>query len=386
MAERRSLYIDYIRLGAIVLVVMVHAAVTYSGVGSWYFKDSVAHSALEALPLIFFQSFSQSFFMGLLFLLAGYMIPGGLDKKGAAGFLRDRLVRLGGPTLVYMLALQPLIQYGLIGKAEQSFADYFAVYYLGGQFLGASGPLWFALALLIFSFVYVAAVRRTAFFARGQNRQTPFAATDIVSLSLLIAVATFLIRLVQPIGSSVLNMQLGNFAQYIVFFAVGTRAARARLFDRIDYRLGLRCLQTALLPGVAVWLAIFVAAGKVSPNVIDAIKGGFQWLSLAYACWESANGVLMSFGLLAVCREKLNGQNAFVQRLADSSFAVYVFHAPILVTVSLLLAPLAWGLWVKFAAAGLIALVASFFLAVTVFNRIPLFRTAPPGRPAKQTA
>jgi len=149
MVKQRSVYIDYVRLLMIILVVMVHAAVTYSGIGSWYYKDVATHSVVELLPFLFFQSFSQSFFMGLLFLVGGYMVPPALDKIGPVGFLRDRLIRLGIPTLFYMLVINPFIQYFLIGEAKQPFVNYIESCYLGGRFVGASGPLWFALALLI---------------------------------------------------------------------------------------------------------------------------------------------------------------------------------------------------------------------------------------------
>lgn len=381
MNERRWVYIDYIRLAVIALVVVVHAAITYSGVGSWYFKDATTPSRFEMLLLVFIQSFSQSAFMGLLFLLAGYMVPIGLDKKGITFFLYDRMLRLGIPALFYMLAISPFIQYFLLGKPKQSLMTY----YFGGQFISSSGPLWFALALLFFSFAYAAAVHRIAFFVRRQNRQNPFSFTDIVTLSLVIAVGTFLIRLVQPIGSSIFNMQIGNFVQYIVFFVVGTRAARGRLFEGIDYRLGVRCLQFALIPGLAVWLGLFFSAGTSANNTfnIDAIKGGVNGLSFAYAFWESTNGVLISFGVLAVCRERFNKPNRFLEQLADSSFAVYVFHAPILVAVSLWFAPFNLSFWGKFLSVSAISLVVSFFLASTVFNRIPIFQTKAPNRPTK---
>ena len=382
MSERRWVYIDYIRLAVIALVVVVHTAITYSGVGSWYFKDATTPSELEMLLLVFIQSFSQSAFMGLLFLLAGYMVPLGLEKKGAAFFLRDRMMRLGLPALFYMLAINPFIQYYLLGKPKQSLA----AYYLEGTFVSASGPLWFALALLIFSVAYAAAIRGINFCSRRQNRQRPFSFTDIATLSLGITMGTFLIRLVQPIGSSVLNMQIGNFVQYIVFFVVGTRAAKAQLLNGIDYRLGVRCLQAAFIPGLAIWLGIFFLAGTSSNHTfnIDAIKGGVNGLSAAYAFWESTNGVLISFGVLAVCRKKFNKPNRLLEQLADSSFAVYVFHSPILVAVSLWFAPLSLSLWEKFLSVSAIALVASFLLANTVLNRIPIFQTRAAKRPARQ--
>lgn len=53
--------------------------------------------------------------MGLMFLLSGYFTAPSFRRKGAARFLADRLLRLGLPTVVFMLGLQPLAH--VIGRA-----------------------------------------------------------------------------------------------------------------------------------------------------------------------------------------------------------------------------------------------------------------------------
>lgn len=50
----------------------------------------------------------------------------------------------------------------------------------------------------------------------------------------------------------------------------------------------------------------------------------------------------MSISLLALFRRKFNGQARLTKILSDNSFAAYVFHAPVLIAISLLLQPLAW--------------------------------------------
>ncbi|MBP2656816.1 MAG: hypothetical protein H6Q73_4385 [Firmicutes bacterium] len=377
MVEQRSGYIDNIRLGMIVLVVLVHAAVTYSGIGSWYYKDVGKLSIIETLLFLFFQSFTQSYFMGLLFLLAGYMVPRALEKKGPGGFLRDRLVRLGGPALFYMLAINPFISYFLIGQAKRPFLDYFASYYLGLRFVGGSGPLWFALALLVFSVIYTV-VQRRLILGNKHNQQRPYGVLDLIGLIVLITVCTFLVRLVQPIDTSILNMQFCFFSQYIIFFIVGTMAAQERLLDRVDYRLGVRCLQIALVPGIIFWVLMLVIGGAFSLGSVAAFKGGFHWQSLAYAFWESTNGVLISFGLIAVFRERLNKQNNFIKQMSNASFAVYAFHAPILVAISKIMQPWCTTPLIKFIGVSVIALIVSFGLAHLILKRIPLFYTVKP--------
>src|SRR5579872_1118672 len=176
-AASRLLFIDNIRWVMIMLVLSMHAAVTYSGVGSWYYNEPAAVSGLEKAIFVTYQAFLQSFFMGLLFFIAGYFVPGAYDRKGGRQFLRDRAYRLGLPTLLSILVLQPLtvkLAYGHWGRI----------------WLGGTGPLWFCAALLIFCLGY--ALFRG--LARRRQRQgvsfpgKPGVMTFIVAL----AAATFL--------------------------------------------------------------------------------------------------------------------------------------------------------------------------------------------------
>jgi len=69
--KERLLYIDNLRLLVIVLVITIHLAVTYSGFGSWYYVENTHLDTLSTIWFAFYQSFTQGYFLGLLFLLAG---------------------------------------------------------------------------------------------------------------------------------------------------------------------------------------------------------------------------------------------------------------------------------------------------------------------------
>jgi fucose 4-O-acetylase-like acetyltransferase len=113
-------FIDNLRWVMIILMVSMHAAVTYSHVGSWYFMEDPKPERVVLLVFAAYQMFLQAFFMGFLFLIAGYFVPGAFDRKGLGHFLRDRSVRLRIPSLIYMVAIHPLTVYWLLGR----FADH----------------------------------------------------------------------------------------------------------------------------------------------------------------------------------------------------------------------------------------------------------------------
>jgi glucan biosynthesis protein C len=110
----RLFFIDNIRWLIIVQVVVLHAAVTYSNMGDWYYLEPAELDLLSALAFGIFLSFTQAYSMGLLFLIAGYFVPSSFDRKGPRRFLRDRAVRLGIPTLIYMLFINTAINYYIL--------------------------------------------------------------------------------------------------------------------------------------------------------------------------------------------------------------------------------------------------------------------------------
>lgn len=139
----------------ITVVVMVHTAVTYSGIGLWYY---VENRGLDIGSWIFFGSFlaiAQPFDMSFLFMLAGYFIPGSFDGKGPSRFVKDRLFRLGIPLVIYIFVVHP-IAVALL-HPEVNIFDYVMNGVKTFALLDWTSPLWFVLALMIFTGIYVMA-------------------------------------------------------------------------------------------------------------------------------------------------------------------------------------------------------------------------------------
>lgn len=370
----RYLYIDNLRLVMIILVVMIHLSVTYSGIGDWYLKDAKELDTISYIVFGLFQSFTQAYFMGFLFLISGYFVVRSYEKKGAGKFIIDRLVRLGIPTLIYMLVIHPFNNYVLLGYAwdRPPFVQYYLNYVISFEFLGESGPLWFAFALLIFNVIY-ALIRLLMKDRKPKDEKKLPGTGEAVLLMCVIAVVAFLIRLVQPIDTSILNMQLCFFSQYVILYIVGIRAGRYDWFSKISYRAGRRWLLTALLPGILFWVILMLAGGALNGG-FDLYKGGLYWQSVGYALWESFTVVAMSIGLIGVFRERYNYQTKWTKELSDNSFAVYMFHAPIIIAVTVILLPINMYPLAKCLLAAILGIPLSFLLSYYVFRRIPYLK------------
>jgi len=373
----RLLFIDNIRWVMIILVVSMHAADTYSPLGNWYFTDRTPVAPATLLTFAAWQMYLQAFFMGLLFFIAGYFAPSSLQRKGVRKFVRERAFRLGLPVLFYMCVLGPITEYFVAhswnSTEPTSFANEWIKHIRNGQFLQENGPLWFCLALLIFCVCY-AAVHPARPGARGERTDSPPPDNRrLIAFALVMAAFTFVVRLVFPDGSSVLNLQLADFSQYILLFIAGTYFARGNWLQKLDYSLGVRWLAIVLPVGFIAWLAILILGGRLSGDG-SAYSGGWHWQAAAMNLWESFTCVAISYGLLVIFRKAYNTQGRFEKFMSDNAFSVYVFHPPFVILGARLLHPIVGAPLFKFAALTLIACAASFVLSAAVFRRIPMLR------------
>jgi peptidoglycan/LPS O-acetylase OafA/YrhL len=377
-APSRIEWVDQLRTFVIILVVNMHACVTYSHVGGWYVKDGPDPNEITRLMFILWQAHLQSFFMGLLFLIGGFFAVGSLARRGAAGFMRERLVRLGVPTLFYMVALNPLINIVInpsgddYGSRSQAYLHYLVKL----RFLGGSGPMWFAAALLIFSGVLAAwrSLRPSRGEGNGPGAKPPRLLAVALS-ALVLAAATFLVRTVQPIGQSVMNMQLCYFPQYLLAFAVGVAAAHGGWLQALA-RSGLarRAGWAGILLGPIALVATLVGAGMLGTPQLKELVGGWNVHALSFAAWEQITGTCIALGALSFCSGRLDTPTRFARWLSARSFGVYLFHPVVLVLFTVLLRPLGIDPFFKVAILTTLGLLGSFLVA-DLARRVPLLRT-----------
>lgn len=361
----------------IILVVSMHAAVTYSTFGSWYYNEARPQSRLILVLFVTYQAYLQAFFMGVLFFVAGCFVPRSYDRKGAAAFVRDRAYRLGWPALLYMLVIGPLTEYFVSQSwrpAEpSSFGREWIKHLRDGEWLSESGPLWFCIALLCFSVVYAVVRWLRPLRSKAPREATRPGTPNLILFVLVISLATFLVRLVQPSGSAFFNMQLANFSQYIAMFTAGILAGRQGWLARLPKRAAMRWFNLALAGGLIWWFTLVLAGGALKGRAAD-YGGGLHWQGALVDLWESFVCVGISFGLLVWFRDHYNHQGALEQFLSENAFCVYVFHPPVLIAITRLLHLYQANPLLKFALATVLAVSATYALSATLLRRIPLLR------------
>ena len=359
----RLAYIDNLRVFCIVIVVLIHSAVTYSCIGSWYYTEPQPLSLFEQLFFFLFQSHAQGFSMSLFFFIAGYFIPASLERKGVKTFILDRIKRLGIPVLFYILLIQPLcvkLVYPQLNLIEYTLDGFHHL-----DFLGRTGPLWFAFALLIFSVLFAMVYKYLPSVKSNFNISN----TKVIILIGLITLLAFVIRIFAPIGTSFYNLQFCFFAAYVVFFYLGTRASKNNILEKINLQQGRKWLYIAFGIGLLIW---FIAGyvGKIFEGKM-IIFGGLNIPAFLYAFWESFFCVSFIIALMGISKAKFNFQNRAMKFLSDNTFGIYVFHAPILISLSLLTKNIHLHAFPKYCIIAVLTITASLYVSWLI-RKIPV--------------
>ena len=335
----RLLFIDSLRTGLITLVVLHHVAVVYGAFTPFYYVEPPINLVLLVFGLI-----NQSWFMGALFLLSGYFTPGSFDRKGPGPFLKDRLLRLGIPLVVFTFVLSPIAWTGLWQMpANLTGITNPLTWQSYPKLIGIAplGPMWFVAMLLIFDFGYAAwrmLIRNQTSYSMGKSSLPSYLLIGVFILAL--ALISYLVRIVIPIGKEVLDFPtLAYLPQYLSLFVLGTVASRHNWFRTLPSSMGLLGFVTALVMGVLLFPLAF-SGHLFSLEITEALAnftGNGQWQSAVYALWDSAFAVGMCLGVIILFRHFLNGQRRFGRFLSQHSYAVYVIHIPIVVFLAIAL-------------------------------------------------
>jgi fucose 4-O-acetylase-like acetyltransferase len=380
-AAHRLLYIDNLRWVMIMLVLSMHAAVTYSHLGSWYFMEDTKPGLPETFTFATYQVFLQSFFMGLLFFIAGYFVPKAYDAKGLLKFLKDRAFRLGLPLLFFVFLLQPISIYCIFLFDKQapwnSFGELYGHYIQKGAWLGGTGPLWFCEALLIFCLVYGlyrVLDRRLGMSRSFQGHRATFPSQLSIWLFIvIITTASFLIRIPWPNGTNFYNLQFCYFSQYIFFFGAGILAYRGDWLKKLPAATGRYWGRVAIIGGLVLWIGGVVLGGALKGD-LTPYRGGLHWQSLVDCLRDQISGVGISLYLLTWFRERFNQQGRLARYFSANAFAVYVFHTPVLIALSKIMISLHWPLLVKFFLLTALAILVTNILSAGLLRRIPLLK------------
>jgi glucans biosynthesis protein C len=347
--------LDALRGVMMLLGIYLHAGVAYSEYGSWPWKDGSTTGLFDvSLGLI------HVFRMPVFYVLAGFFAALLYARRGAGGFVRNRVIRILIPFAVGWAVLFPVVKVlalwamSLEGPTANPQAPLQS--FTLREVLGRLDPmhLWFLEYLLffyLFALVLVPLFRHLA--APVDLIDRAFRAVAIspfgpCALAVFTCPTLYLMRdgaIDDPSGFAPDGRIL---IAYLVFFGYGWL-----LWRNADLLLVLQRFPHA---------PIFVIAG-----IVAALLGYAIWYWLHSTGTETVLGVLASawclalamwlfvFGFIGTFFRVLERPVPWIRYLADSSYWLYLIHMPVLLGFQIAVAETGWPPAVK----GLVVLFAS---------------------------
>lgn len=382
-APVRSAALDLTRAAITLLVIAHHSVLAYHRYAPPAGKFTGDNLIWAAFPVIdpargpgldAFTLWNDSFFMAMMFLLAGLFVPPSLARKGAGRFLRDRLLRLGLPFVGAAAVLGPLAYYpAYLLRAEASGHPGF---WKAWSALGVwpAGPAWFLWVLLAFSAVAAALhawAPGVAVASAGWGtwvRERPVRACLVLSAgATLLYLPTF--RWVSPydwFSWGPFTVQTGRILLYFWYFALGCALGAGEGVAE--------AWMSPAGPLARRWVAWQTAAGVGFVGFVAALVGALvtrgQGMVLAATVLFSVTGALTTFGFLAGFARWGHGGGAVIASLTRNAYGIYLVHYALVTWTQHQLLTLAAPGLVKAALVTAIAIGASW-AATILLRRIP---------------
>jgi peptidoglycan/LPS O-acetylase OafA/YrhL len=378
--------IGYLRAFIVALVVAHHAALAYYPLplsppaslvdqprwwGAFPVLDSHKWSGFAL-----FAGFNDVFFMSLMFFLSGLFVWHGLAKKGAAQFLRDRLLRLGLPFVIAAAFLAPLAYYPTY--LQISGHDGLSGYWHQWMSLGnwPAGPAWFLWILLAFdgiaAFLFLLAPRwgeALGTLTSGAVRRPVlfFVALTAISAIAYIPMALHFSSLAWTAFGPFI-FQTSRILHYLAYFliAVGVGAWGV-------YR-GLLAPDGKLARRWPLWVVaalVFFAAATAVTLIALATGSQSQGLAIAMDAGFVLSCAASSFAFLALFLRFARSRSRFFDSLAANSYGIYLLHYVFVNWLQYALLPASLPAAVKWSIVLTGALGLSWFTAATI-RRIPV--------------
>jgi hypothetical protein len=374
-ASRRLPYVDNLKVLLIAGVIAGHAVASYSDQDFWPYAEMNEVELSQATMVTLFAVVAPAtlLMIPLLFLVAGLLTPGSLDRKGVGPFIKDRLLRLGVPFAAYVLLLQPLLMYPVHPPGEKP-GSYWYEFVGGGDQALDTGPLWFVGVLLIFSTGYAAWVR-----VRRARPAGPHAwevtGPRLVALAAVVAAVTFLVRLEIPLGGAnrLVKLNLWEWPGCAAVFALGLVGYRDGWLDGLPDRLHRRCRVATL--GALLGFAMFAVLIPVVGLDEAQLWGGWGWPALLFVTLESLLVVFGSMWLLSASQRHLGRDFRWAgPRVSRSAYGAFMVQVVPLIGLAFALRPVPLPAELKALVLAVASVVASFAIAWLLISRVPGLR------------
>lgn len=360
-AAQRAQWVDTLRVVLIAGVIVVHTATAYvADFAGFYYDDELKANSVLSMAFALPALLGGIFGLGPLFVVAGWFSVRSLARRGSAGFVGSRLLRLGVPLLFFVLVVNPLADYlGNQWDEDDTFLEYLAV----TEF----SVMWFVVALLACSLAY-AALRMLRPLTGPRRR--PGTRSLVVAASIIAAGSLAVWQLTTLVDTHLMNARVSAWTQAAVLFGLGVLAAEAGWGGELSRASERRLGQVSMVGGGLTMVLLSYVGMR---DQLDMALGGIGWASVSFAILYGVVSVAFSLWCLAWVRRRWPNHGPLMTRAGRGSYATYVVHPVVLVAVMLAFRVVPLGPEVKFVLVAAVAVPACFTVGYAL-TRLPLVR------------
>jgi glucan biosynthesis protein C len=356
---QREQWVDTLRVVLISGVIVVHTATAYvTDFAGYYYEDERVTNSVVSIAFALPALMGGIFGLGPLFVVAGWFSVRSLARRGPAGFVGSRLLRLGVPLVVFVLLVNPLADYlGDLFKPD-------ATSFLGQLAVTEFSIMWFVVALLACSLGY-AALRSIR--PRSGARARPGRWSLVVAASVIGVGSLVVWQFTTLLDTDLMNVRVSAWTQAAVLFALGVMAAEAgwdgRLSRHTERRLG-----QATLAGMVLTLVVVSYTG--ARDELDLALTGLNWASLSFAVLYGVVSIAFTLWCLTWLRRRWPTHGPLITKAGRCSYATYLLHPVVLVSVMLAFRVVPVGAQLKFVIVSIVAVPVCFAVGYAV-TRLP---------------
>jgi glucan biosynthesis protein C len=358
----RVYYIDWLRVLAVLLLILFHSARIFDIWDPFYAKNSTTSSFLSYSVITFLNQWQ----IPLLFLLAGASTWYALRIRSGRQYAAERFKRLLLPFLFGILVIVPPQAYlarfqkpNYSATYLQFLPDYFHIQGDLSGYIGLFTPahLWF----ILFLFVFALAALPLFLYLKSEagNRQISSLAASIEKPGGLL---WFLLPLI--VAGALPDISGKNPFVYITLFVYGfILVADVRLQEALE-----RYRWSALI------LSLITIAGLILLEVVNLPTPKYSWGDILSFLLRTGNTWSWLVAFLGFGRRYLNRTNPFLRYAAEGSYPFYILHQTVIVITGYFVVQGTESITVKYLLIVIASLAATTLLYDLVVKRTNLTR------------
>jgi hypothetical protein len=389
-ATARRYDLDWLRIGATLLLFPYHVAKTFDVTPIYHVKNAVLVPQLDYVTL-----FIHQWHMPLFFALAGWSAYGSLASRGSGGFMRERVQRVLVPFVAGCVVLCPFVKYlelrsglsvtaqgvgTLTAPFDESFLRFLPTFFTRLDRFTWS-HLWFLIYLFAFTLVLLPALaplaaRGARDAAGGRGAQPPGWRLYLPLVPFVLIQTTLRLRWH---GIQNLYDDWANVAYYGLFFLLGFCVSRRPAWEDVIAREWRRAGAIGLGAAAAMLAGWWLRGGVHWPIELTrpALATGLPLLALS-----GVTGYCVVIAIVGAARQHLTGAalndaprvRDARRYLTEAALPIYVLHQLAVVALGYVVVGLAVSIPVKMALQLTGAVAATFAAYHYGVRRVPAAR------------